>query len=66
MCIRDRYGKCSVQLLDDIEFFGPDVLAAHCIWLSDRDIDILRKRGVNVSHNVMSNMKMASGIARCV
>jgi 5-methylthioadenosine/S-adenosylhomocysteine deaminase len=61
--MKEKYGKCSVQLLDDIEFFGPDVLAAHCIWLSDRDIDILRKRGVNVSHNVMSNMKMASGIA---
>ena len=61
--IKEKYGKCSVHLLEDIGFFGPDVLAAHCIWLSDRDIEILRKRGVNVSHNVVSNMKMASGIA---
>ena len=61
--MKEKYGKCSVHLLDDIGFFGPDVLAAHCIWLSDKDIEILRKRGVNVSHNVVSNMKMASGIA---
>ena len=52
-----------MHLLEDIGFLGPDVLAAHCVWLSDGDIEILGKRGVNVSHNVISNMKLASGIA---
>ncbi|MCQ1535021.1 amidohydrolase family protein [Methanosarcina sp. KYL-1] len=61
--MKERYGKCSVHLLDDIGFFGPDVLAAHCVWLSDGDIEVLRQRGVNVSHNPVSNMKLASGIA---
>ena len=61
--MKERYGKCSVHLLDDIGFFGPDVLAAHCVWLSDGDIEILSKKGVNVSHNPVSNMKLASGIA---
>lgn len=61
--MKEKYGKCSVHLLEDIGFLGPDVLAAHCVWLSDGDIEILRKRGVNVSHNVVSNMKLASGIA---
>ena len=61
--MKEKYGKCSVHLLEDIGFLGPDVLAAHCVWLSDGDIEILRKRGVNVSHNVISNMKLASGIA---
>ena len=61
--MKERYGKCSVHLLEDLGFFGPDVLAAHCVWLSDGDIEILRKRGVNVSHNPISNMKLASGIA---
>ena len=63
LAMKERYGKCSVHLLEDIGFFGPDVLAAHCVWLSDGDIEILRKRGVNVSHNAVSNMKLASGIA---
>ncbi|MGB9926997.1 MAG: amidohydrolase family protein [Methanosarcina sp.] len=61
--MKEKYGKCSVHLLEDIGFFGPDVLAAHCVWLSDGDIEILSKRGVNVSHNPISNMKLASGIA---
>lgn len=63
LAMKEKYGKCSVHMLDDIGFFGPDVLAAHCVWLSDGDIEILRKRGVNVSHNPVSNMKLASGIA---
>ncbi|MHC1755142.1 MAG: amidohydrolase family protein [Methanosarcina sp.] len=63
LAMKERYGKCSVHLLEDIGFFGPDVLAAHCVWLSDGDIEILSKRGVNVSHNPVSNMKLASGIA---
>jgi 5-methylthioadenosine/S-adenosylhomocysteine deaminase len=61
--MKERYGKCSVHMLEDIGFFGPDVLAAHCVWLSDGDIEILRERGVNVSHNPISNMKLASGTA---
>jgi 5-methylthioadenosine/S-adenosylhomocysteine deaminase len=63
LAMKERYGKCSVHMLEDIGFFGPDVLAAHCVWLSDGDIEILRERGVNVSHNPISNMKLASGTA---
>lgn len=61
--MKDQYGMCSVNMLDEIDFFGPDVLAAHCIWLSDGDMDILRNNNVNISHNPVSNMKLASGIA---
>ncbi len=61
--MKEQFGMCSVNMLDEIGFLDPGVLAAHCIWLSDGDIDILSKRGVNVSHNPVSNMKLASGIA---
>ncbi|MHC1577021.1 MAG: amidohydrolase family protein [Methanosarcinaceae archaeon] len=61
--MKETYGMCSVNMLDEIDFLGPDVLAAHCIWLSDGDMDILRDKGVYVSHNPVSNMKLASGIA---
>jgi 5-methylthioadenosine/S-adenosylhomocysteine deaminase len=50
-------------MLDSIDFFGPDVLAAHCVWLSDGDMDILANNNVNISHNPVSNMKLASGVA---
>lgn len=51
------------EYLDKIGFLGPDVLAAHCVWLSDDEIEIIKKNGVKVSHNPCSNMKLASGIA---
>ena len=51
------------EYLDKIGFLGPDVVAAHSVWLSDEEIEIIRKNGVKVSHNPCSNMKLASGIA---
>ena len=51
------------EYLDSIGFLGPDVLCAHCVWLSDSEIEIIKKRNVKISHNPCSNMKLASGIA---
>ena len=39
------------------------MLAAHGVWVSEPEIAVLRKRGVGVSHNPESNMKLASGTA---
>lgn len=54
-------GKSPVKYLDDLGILGPDVIAAHTLWLSDNDVEILAKRGVTCVHNVNSNMKLASG-----
>ena len=51
------------EYLDSIGFLGPDVLCAHCVWLSDEEIEIIKKHDVKISHNPCSNMKLASGIA---
>ena len=51
------------EYLDKIGFLGPDVVAAHSVWLSDEEIEIIKKNNVKVSHNPCSNMKLASGIA---
>ena len=59
----EEKGLRPFEYLDKIGFLGPDVVAAHCVWLSDDEIDIIRKNGVKVSHNPCSNMKLASGIA---
>lgn len=37
--------------------------AAHCVWVSDSDIEILKEKKVTVSHNPQSNLKLASGVA---
>jgi 5-methylthioadenosine/S-adenosylhomocysteine deaminase len=58
------YGMCSINLLDNINMLGPNVLAAHCIWLSDDDIGILKNKEVNVVHCPSSNMALGAGVAR--
>lgn len=62
--IISRYGKRPVEHLESIEFLSERVLAAHCVWLNDNEIEILAKRNVGVSHCIESNLKLASGIAR--
>ena len=59
----DERGLRPFEYLEKIGFLGPDVVAAHCVWLSDNEIEIIKKHGVKVSHNPCSNMKLASGIA---
>lgn len=64
--IKNRYGRSSVEYLDSLGFLDERVLAAHCVWLTDEEIDLLAKRDVGVSHCVESNLKLASGIAPVV
>ena len=52
-----------VAYLDSLGVLGSDVIAAHCVSLSRNDITVLRKRGVKVSHNPISNLKLGSGIS---
>jgi 5-methylthioadenosine/S-adenosylhomocysteine deaminase len=61
--IKETYGMRPFEYLDDIGFLGPDVIAAHSVWLSDDEIEIIKNRGVKISHNPLSNMKLASGIS---
>ena len=49
--------------MDAIGFLGPRVCFAHGIWLTPRDIELVRDRDVSIAHNPVSNMKLGSGIA---
>lgn len=59
-CIKE-HGMSPVAYLDSLGVLGPDVIAAHTLWLSDEDVEILGRRGVTCVHNVNSNLKLASG-----
>ena len=59
-CIRD-HGTSPVRYLDSLGILGPDVIAAHCVWVDEEEWDILARRGVTVSHCPCSNMKLGSG-----
>lgn len=62
--VKNEYGTSPVRLLDSLGFLKKDVLAAHCIHISDEELAILAKRDVKVAYNPISNMKIAAGIAR--
>jgi 5-methylthioadenosine/S-adenosylhomocysteine deaminase len=49
--------------LDSLRVLDERVIAAHCIALTDKDIATMKKRNVKVSHNPISNLKLASGIS---
>jgi len=59
---RRKYGLSPVAYLDSIGLLGPDVIAAHTVWLDEEDIKTLVRRGVGSIHNPSSNMKLASGV----
>jgi len=63
---RERNGATPVQYLDRIGLLGPDVLAAHCVWVDETDRKILAERQVGCVHNPSSNMMLASGVAPVV
>ena len=59
---RKKYGASPVAYLDSIGVLGPDVIAAHSVWVDAADIATLVRRGVGSIHNPSSNMKLASGV----
>jgi len=64
--IHDKYGCTSVELMDRTGLLTEKTVAAHCVQVTDRDIDILAKQGVTVVTNPVSNLKLANGVAPVV
>ncbi|WP_048196762.1 multifunctional 5'-deoxyadenosine/S-adenosyl-L-homocysteine/5'-methylthioadenosine deaminase [Methanocaldococcus vulcanius] len=62
--IKEKFGKEPFLYLNEFGFFdGVDVIAAHCVHLSEEEIKIIKEKNISVSHNPISNLKLASGIA---
>jgi 5-methylthioadenosine/S-adenosylhomocysteine deaminase len=64
--VKNRYRRKPVHHLDSLGFLDETVLAAHCIWVDDDEIEVLAKRKVGVSHCMESNLKLASGFSPVV
>jgi 5-methylthioadenosine/S-adenosylhomocysteine deaminase len=52
--------------LDALGVLTGRTVAAHCVWVNDADMAILKARGVGVAHCPSSNMKLGSGVAPVV
>jgi 5-methylthioadenosine/S-adenosylhomocysteine deaminase len=56
------YGKTLPEHMQALGFLGPRVNFEHGIWLTSRDIEIVRESGTTIVHNPISNMKLGSGV----
>lgn len=63
---RAKYGLSPTGYLESIGFLGPDVTAAHCVWVNAGDMELLASHDVGCVHNPSSNMKLASGASPVV
>jgi 5-methylthioadenosine/S-adenosylhomocysteine deaminase len=61
---RARFGRRPTEVAYDAGLLGPDCVAAHCVWLTDHEIGLMRETGTHISHNPSSNAKLGNGIAR--
>jgi len=61
--IQKKYGLTPVGYMDSLGVLGDNVIAAHCVHLTEEDIQLIAHRKVGVAHDPESNMKLASGVA---
>ena len=59
---KERHNMTPAEFFLTCGVFENPTTAAHCVWVEDRDLDILRDKQVFVAHNPVSNLKLGSGI----
>lgn len=57
------HGEIDIKLLEKWGIIGPEVVAVHCVHVNDEDMEMIKENNIKVSHNVASNMYLASGVA---
>lgn len=61
--IKSRYGLSPVEYLEKTGLLDENITAAHCVWVDEKEIDILARHKTGVAHCIESNLKLSSGIA---
>ena len=59
----ERYGKRSVERLQERGLLSPRAVLAHCVHLNEKEIELIARSSASVAHNPMSNMLNAVGVA---
>lgn len=58
-----KYGKTPVEHIEKIGIFDLPAIAAHCISVNEKDVEILARKKVNIAHTPKTYMKLAMGMA---
>jgi 5-methylthioadenosine/S-adenosylhomocysteine deaminase len=61
-CKMRRGGRTPIAFAKDTGMLDSPFCAAHCVFVTPEDMDIMREKGVFASHNPVSNLKLASGV----
>lgn len=59
-----KFGKTTIDVLEERGILGPHTLLAHCVWINDEDIKKMAESGTNLAHCPISAAKLGCGIAR--
>ncbi len=62
--VESETGLRNIAYLDALGIAAPHTVLAHCVWLDDEEMEILRRTGTHVAHCPSSNLKLGSGLAR--
>ncbi|WP_332694744.1 5'-deoxyadenosine deaminase [Halalkalibacter lacteus] len=61
--VEEETGMRNIEYLEHLGLANDRLILAHCVWLNDSEKQIIRNKGIHVSHCPGSNLKLASGIA---
>jgi 5-methylthioadenosine/S-adenosylhomocysteine deaminase len=61
-CKANHEGRTPVRYLSDMGLFDTPAVCAHCVWVEEEDIAIMKEKGATVASCPVSNLKLASGI----
>jgi 5-methylthioadenosine/S-adenosylhomocysteine deaminase len=61
--LRKEHNQTPVEYLDALGLLNARLVAAHCIFVNDADIALLKARDVGIAHNMVANIKSAKGVA---
>ena len=61
-CMARRGGRTPIEFFNDCGLFDTRTTAAHCVYVTDSDMEIIKEKNVSVAHNPVSNLKLGSGV----
>jgi 5-methylthioadenosine/S-adenosylhomocysteine deaminase len=61
--LRKDYNMTPIEYLDSVGLLNRRLIAAHCIFVTDSDIALMKSRDIGIAHNMVANIKSAKGVA---
>jgi len=58
-----RHGETPIAHFERLGLLDTGAVCAHCVWVTDEDLEIMARKGATIAHNPTSNLKLGSGIA---